>query len=63
MPPYKRSLVVSLAQLHLTDVTLLLFVLRFLVDSANFLQQHISAEGLFRKAGSVQRQKVLKVKT
>lgn len=35
---------------------------KFLVDSATFLQQHISTEGLFRKSGSVQRQKVLKQK-
>jgi len=33
---------------------------KFLVDSANFLQQHLSTEGLFRKSGSIQRQKVLK---
>ena len=39
----------------------LLLITRFLVDSANFLQQHLSTEGLFRKSGSVQRQKVLKV--
>lgn len=35
---------------------------KFLVDSANFLQQHLETEGLFRKSGSIQRQKVLKQK-
>lgn len=35
---------------------------KFLVDSANFLQQHLSTEGLFRKSGSIQRQKLLKQK-
>ena len=38
-----------------------IFSLRFVVDSANFLQQHLETEGLFRKSGSIQRQKLLKV--
>ncbi|EDO42235.1 predicted protein [Nematostella vectensis] len=33
---------------------------KFLVDSAKFLRQHMNTEGLFRKSGSVQRQKLLK---
>ena len=32
------------------------------MDSANFLQQHLETEGLFRKSGSIQRQKLLKVR-
>ena len=32
------------------------------MDSANFLQLHLETEGLFRKSGSIQRQKVLKVR-
>jgi len=35
---------------------------KFLVDCANFLQQHLETEGLFRKSGSIQRQKLLKQK-
>ncbi|RMX44964.1 hypothetical protein pdam_00018182 [Pocillopora damicornis] len=35
---------------------------KFVVDSANFLQQHLETEGLFRKSGSIQRQKLLKLK-
>ena len=35
---------------------------RFLVDSASSLQQHLATEGLFRKSGSIQRQKILKVR-
>ncbi|KXJ27994.1 Rho GTPase-activating protein 11B [Exaiptasia diaphana] len=36
---------------------------KFLVDACNFLRNHLGTEGLFRKSGSVQRQKLLKVKT
>ena len=34
---------------------------RFLVEAVQFLEQHTTMHGLFRKAGSVARQKMLKV--
>jgi hypothetical protein len=36
-------------------------VAKFLVDATKYLEKHITVEGLFRKSGSVARQKELRV--
>ena len=38
-----------------------MFLYRFLVDALEYLNDHVKVEGLFRKSGSVGRQKVLRV--
>ena len=43
------------------DVYLLNYFNRFLAEATQFLEQHSSRQGIFRKAGSVARQKALKV--
>ena len=37
------------------------FGIRFFVEAVRFLESHSTREGIFRKAGSVTRQKALKV--
>lgn len=60
-----------LSDLKKFDVTWWWFVLcflmfcvgRFFVEAVKFLEKHLSREGIFRKAGSVARQKALRVTT
>lgn len=43
------------------DFIIFFFLFRFLAESLEYLSQHLKVEGLFRKSGSVGRQKVLRV--